>query len=167
MTSPRAIIAATLIVVATVAVVVSQVIPSAQETDPLLGTWKLNLAKSKYEPGPGPTAAMRTTVDRGGGVFLTPQAGTDPQGHAAFLQVAFKFDGEDYPMVIKDSPVINTISLKRADRYSFYFTLKADGNAVATVGAAIAKDGKSYTEQAKGTNPQGKPVNNIQVWEKQ
>jgi len=27
---------------------------SAQATDPRLGTWKLNVAKSKYEPGPAP-----------------------------------------------------------------------------------------------------------------
>lgn len=167
MTRPRAIVAATLVVIATVAVVVSQVIPAAHETDPLLGTWKLNLAKSKYEPGPGPKAVTRTIVDRGGSVFLTTQDGTDPQGNAAFLQVAFKFDGQDYPMVVKGSAVINTISLKRADRYSFYYTLKVDGKAMATVGAAIAKNGRSYTEQAKGTDPQGKPVNTVQVWEKQ
>jgi hypothetical protein len=35
----------------------------AQPTDPQVGTWKLNLAKSKYSPGPAPKSA---TKDRGG-----------------------------------------------------------------------------------------------------
>ena len=36
----------------------------AQPTDPQVGTWKLNLAKSKYEPGPSPQE--RYHKDRGG-----------------------------------------------------------------------------------------------------
>jgi len=29
---------------------------SAQASDPRIGTWKLNVAKSKYNPGPAPQA---------------------------------------------------------------------------------------------------------------
>src|SRR5205085_3569561 len=35
-------------------------------SDPNLGTWKLNLAKSKFSPGPGPQS-VTTTVREGGG----------------------------------------------------------------------------------------------------
>jgi len=33
---------------------VVQIVGVAQSSDPVLGTWKLNLAKSKYNPGPPP-----------------------------------------------------------------------------------------------------------------
>ena len=32
-------------------------------TDPFSGTWKLNLAKSKYEPGPAPKEKLITVVE--------------------------------------------------------------------------------------------------------
>ena len=37
----------------------------AQESDPLVGTWELNVAKSKYSPGPAPKSETRTYVVSG------------------------------------------------------------------------------------------------------
>src|SRR5271165_5608867 len=41
------------------------------QTNPLLGTWKLNTAKSKFDPGPGPKSLTRTVVAQGDGVKYT------------------------------------------------------------------------------------------------
>jgi len=51
--------------------VVSVVSLSAQERDPRIGTWKLNVAQSTYDPGPPPQSVTRTYEDRGGGVTLS------------------------------------------------------------------------------------------------
>src|SRR2546426_10145346 len=37
----------------------------AQGTDPVVGTWELNVVKSKYSPGPAPKSEMRTYVVAG------------------------------------------------------------------------------------------------------
>ena len=38
---------------------------AAQGADPLVGTWVLNVAKSKYTPGPAPKSETRTYVVAG------------------------------------------------------------------------------------------------------
>jgi hypothetical protein len=41
------------------------------ESDPLLGTWQLNLAKSKHTPGPGPKSATENIQRKGENRKLT------------------------------------------------------------------------------------------------
>jgi len=36
--------------------------PLIAQTNPFIGTWKLNVAKSKFEPGPAPKSQTRTVV---------------------------------------------------------------------------------------------------------
>src|SRR5215468_6544780 len=77
--------------------VVSVMSLSAQERDPRIGTWKLNVAQSTYDPGPPPQSVTRTYEDRGGGVTLFTIEGINAQGNPIFAQVAYKLDGKDYP----------------------------------------------------------------------
>ena len=41
------------------------------QSNPLVGTWKLNLTKSKYDPGPMPKSLTRTVEADGDGVKYT------------------------------------------------------------------------------------------------
>src|SRR5215510_5547687 len=43
---------------------------SAHERNPRMGTWKLNVAQSTYDPGPPPQSLTRTYENKGGGVML-------------------------------------------------------------------------------------------------
>jgi hypothetical protein len=58
----RFTVAWTLVIVATVAVVL------AQTTNPQIGTWKLNAAKSKYTPGTGLKSGTAKIEAAGSGV---------------------------------------------------------------------------------------------------
>jgi hypothetical protein len=44
---------------------------SAQSKDPFVGTWTLNVAKSKYNPGPPPKSQMTTYEAAGKGFKVT------------------------------------------------------------------------------------------------
>jgi len=52
---------------------------SAQATDPASGTWELNLAKSKFSPGPPPKSLTRTFEVTGADVKYTMK-GIDAEG---------------------------------------------------------------------------------------
>ena len=41
------------------------------QSNPLVGTWKLNVEKSKFDPGPAPKSLTRTVVAQGEGVKYT------------------------------------------------------------------------------------------------
>jgi hypothetical protein len=45
--------------------------PAFAQTNPAVGTWKLNVEKSKYNPGPAPKSLTRTLETQGDNVKYT------------------------------------------------------------------------------------------------
>jgi hypothetical protein len=45
--------------------------PAFAQTNPLVGTWKLDVTKSTFDPGPGPKRLTRTVEAQGDGVKYT------------------------------------------------------------------------------------------------
>jgi hypothetical protein len=147
--------------------VVSVMSLSAQERDPRIGTWKLNVAQSTYDPGPPPQSLTRTYEDRGGGVMLTTVEGINAQGNPIFQQAAYKFDGKDYPLAEIGAQTVRTVSYKLVDAYTVEIIVKTGGKVTVTLTQTVSKDGKTMTQPEKGTNAQGQPFNNLWVYEKQ
>ena len=106
---------------------------TAQEPDPFIGKWTANIAKSKFDPGPGPKTWSRTIVDRGNDVSLVTNEVASAEGAQLYQQMAFKPDGLEYPIATKGSPVIQTIALKRPDRLNVEYTLQVDGKVTSSV----------------------------------
>ena len=67
-------------------VVVASPFTLSQTADPFIGTWKLNVAKSKFDPGPPPKSVTWYFEDRGSGVILRTIEGIDAQGNRTFEQ---------------------------------------------------------------------------------
>ena len=59
-------------------------VANAQSTDPFVGTWRLNVAKSTYSPGPVPksitTTTQRNVASADGKTRTVTTTGTDAQG---------------------------------------------------------------------------------------
>jgi hypothetical protein len=136
---------------------------SAQGTDPAAGTWELNLAKSKFSPGPAPKSQTRTYEVTGADVKYTLK-GIDADGKPTLVQYTAKYDGKDYP--VTGSQDFDTISLKRVDAVTAQATLKKGGKMVQTATRVVSKDGKALTLTTIGTNAKGQPVNNVLVFDK-
>src|SRR5262245_7124739 len=62
----------------------------------VLGTWKLNIAASKF-PGPPPQTHVRSYRLDKDGVLVGVAVIVDAQGRPNFLQFAAKVDGKDHP----------------------------------------------------------------------
>ncbi len=135
----------------------------AQAADPASGTWELNLAKSKFSPGPPPKSLTRTFEVTGADVKYTLK-GIDAEGKPTLVQFTAKYDGKDYP--VTGSPDFDAISLKRVDAVTTDATLKKGGKVVQTSTRVVSKDGKTLTLTVKGTNAKGQTVNNVTVFDK-
>ena len=140
---------------------------SAQERDPRIGSWKLNVAQSTFDPGPPPQSLTRTYEDRGGGVTLATIEGINAQGNPIFQQAAYKFDGKDYPLATIGAQIVTTVSEKLVDAYTVEIIVKTGGKVTVTLTQTVSKDGKTMTHREKGTNAQGQPFSNVGVYEKQ
>ena len=138
---------------------------SAQDKDPRVGTWKLNVAKSKYDPGPAPQGQTLTVEPSGKGEKLTSEV-TTADGKKVTSAYTANYDGKDYPLT-GSTLGADKVSLKRVDARTTERTDKKDGKVIQTIRRVVSADGKTMTATAKGTNAEGKPINNVVVFERQ
>jgi hypothetical protein len=124
------------------------------------GTWKLNTAKSKFDPGPGPTGA---TVIIGEDNKIQYSAET-PDGKSTSWSVLPTADGT--PAAIVGMGENSTLVEKRIDGRHVEHTWKV-GSGTQTGRSVISKNGKTMTYTLTGTSPDGKPVHNVEIFEKQ
>ncbi len=148
--------------VLTAAVVVGMLSTAAfaQAPDPWIGTWKLNVAKSKG------AKSGSTTIEAAGkgikfGVDLVLADGT-----ASKWGFTANFDGKDYP-ITGSSPWGNAVMVTRVDGKTLRITSKQDGKVLTTSTIVISDDGKTRTTTTKGTDVKGQPVNVMSLYEKQ
>ena len=137
----------------------------AYAADNSLGTWKLNMEKSKSDPMPGPVKSLTTTrAGSDGGVKVTT-TGERADGTPINASYAAKYDGKEY--AVTGAPY-DTIAIKQVNANTFTSTQKMkDGKYHTTVRTVISKDGKTMTGTVQGTDADGKPTNNVMIWDKQ
>ena len=134
---------------------------------PFVGTWKTNIVKSKFIPGPPPAAGKGETVTitaQDNGIILVAD-GWYADGKHFHVTFAAKFDGKDYPYTGTSNA--DTIALKRIDAYTFDSVSKKGGKELGRNRTVISKDGKTMTRTIKGKNAEGQETINIRVYDKQ
>src|SRR6476661_3543596 len=72
-------------------------VQSPQALERFAGTWKQNIAKSKYDPGPGLKSQTAVIKVSEGGLLLTADT-VNPQDQKNHVEIPEKFDGKDYPL---------------------------------------------------------------------
>ena len=136
------------------------------QNDSLVGTWKLNLTKSKYDPGPAPKSLTRTVAAEGDGVKYT-FAGVADDGTALSYSFTVHFDGKDNPVTGNMPGGVDAISAKRVDSNHYVATTKKGGKEIGTAHVEVAKDGKVTTVDSTGTTASGAKSHDVQVYDKQ
>lgn len=153
------------IVVLAVAVLAVTALAAEQAKDPFVGTWRLNVAKSKYSPGPAPKSITSTYEAAGQGYKVT--VNNEPaSGPAQQYSYTSTLDGKDTP-VTGNNPNADTIAVKRIDANTLELVNKKAGKVTTTQRNVVSADGKTRTVTTTGTDAQGQKVNNVAVFEKQ
>ena len=137
------------------------------DDNPLLGKWKINLAKTKYNAGTPPKNQVITYDMVGEAVRLTAEI-DNAQGHQTNSYTA-KYDGKDYPFTstARDAVTGQTVRLKRVNANTTQRTNWFQGKQIGTVTEVVSNGGKTLTRTQKGVNAQGQPIDNVQVLDKQ
>jgi hypothetical protein len=138
------------------------------QTDPRVGTWKLNLAKSKFVPGPAPKSLTLTYEATATGLTGLTQ-GTDQEGkpiNPDKNKVTIILDGKDHKTQTTNA-AYNTTAWTRVDANTWNIVRKKDGKTTQTVKNVVSKDGKTLTITTTGVNAEGKTINNKAVYDKQ
>jgi hypothetical protein len=134
--------------------------PSPQNDDLLLGTWLLDVSKSRYTPGPPPKSQTRTYEKHRLGIRATVKT-VQADGRSTTVQTVYDFDNMEHP--VTGSEEVDAIVMKRIDAYTAEGTLTHAGREIGSLRRLIAKDGKSMTVTLQRMAP---PANNVEVYEK-
>jgi hypothetical protein len=147
------------------ALVAYSLVGAAQAPQSTLGTWKLNVAKSKYSPGPAPRSqTTRIETVPGGGAKFTVDA-VDAAGKSTRQEYVTMFDGKDTEVKGAAAPTTRTYS--RIDDRGYQYVERVNGKVTTTTRSTISADGKTRTNVGTGTGADGKPVNNTTVYGRQ
>ena len=134
----------------------------AQSKDSLVGTWKLNAAKStglSYKSG---TSKIEPA---GAGVkFTVDLVGAD--GTVNKWAFTANYDGKDNPVTGK-SPYGDTVALERVDANTTRIISKLGGKVMTTQTIVVSADGKTRTTTSKGTDANGQKIDSVSFYEKQ
>lgn len=142
----------------------TSVVSAAAGDDLFSGTWKVNPAKSVFDPGPGLQAQIvkfETTAE--GMKVVIDSTGAD--GKTIHSEWTGKFDGKDYPM--KGDPNVDTRSFKKVDDHTLDIIAKKGGKVLTTTRTVYSKDGRTRVSTQTGTDPQGRKVQHRIFSEKQ
>ncbi|HLW25876.1 MAG TPA: hypothetical protein VKT22_16095 [Steroidobacteraceae bacterium] len=136
---------------------------TALAADAVDGTWKLNVAKSKFS-GTAPQSGTRVYTEGAGGTTLDQKLiGAD--GKEMSLHVTLAYDGKPHP--ISGNPDADSGTAKAINAHTTDFTLTKGGKVVGTVHRVVSADGKTLTVHNKGTHADGTAYDDTLVFDKQ
>jgi hypothetical protein len=137
----------------------------AQAQEPLFGTWKMNVAKSKYSPGPVPKSNISKWESFEDGVKFTGDV-VPVNGEPQHYESSGKFDGKDNP-VIGNNPDADTMAFSKIDARTYEVVSKKGGKRTITARIVVAADGKTRVSTQTGKSVAGETLKHTVIYEKQ
>lgn len=133
------------------------------QSNPFVGTWKLEVAKSKFRPGPAPRGAIRTWSPSGK-INVKGIGGT---GKPISYGYMFRADGKLHPTWGSIPNGSSSVSSKWLNAKTVVFHFVRHGRRIERTTYTLSNGGKTLTMRAKGTIPNGTAFNNVMVWSRQ
>ena len=148
------------------AVVFATALPQAglAQSNPWLGMWKLNLAKSTYAPGQAPRSS--TYNFQVAGVNLTNTVETvDAAGSSTTTVNPHIYDGQTHPLA--GNPNADARNYTRVDPNTVISASMKGGKLVQVTTIVLSQDGRTITTTGRGVDAKGQQVNSVAVYDKQ
>jgi hypothetical protein len=140
-----------------------------------VGTWKLNVAKSKFSTGTALKSGTVKVEAAGVGVKFTVDQVVDTVPvlfqkpgfiEVRHWEVTANYDGKDNP-VTGNNPNGDMVACTRINATTIRAVSKKGGRVTVTQTFVVSSDGKTWTNTTTGTNALGQTVNVVEVYDKQ
>lgn len=127
----------------------------------LLGVWRVDLARSRYYPGPPPVSETRTFSRDKDGVKGTVERRL-PNGRQELIEYRADFDQE---YGVSGTDAYDAVRFRRIDAYTADAVLSHAGRVFGTARRVISPDGKTMTITFRQEDPS--LVKNLVVYRKE
>jgi hypothetical protein len=131
--------------------------------DPILGTWKLNVEKSKFSAGTALTAGIRIYTEDNG-LYTLVQKLTGADGKDMSTRSTYR-DSKEEKQAAPGS--VDATLAKKVDANTWDFELKKNGKVVGHVHRTVSADGKTLTVHNTGMQANGIIGDQTLVFDKQ
>ncbi len=136
------------------------------QSDPLIGTWKLNLSKSIYDPGPPPRSLVHQYESVGKDTYKNSRELVDANGKSSHRELMLVFDGKEHHSANPSSRSDASMD-RRIDAYNLEGMSMKGGKLITVFMRFVSLDGKTLTFKTMGTDAEGKPFSRVEVFDKQ
>jgi hypothetical protein len=139
--------------------------PSSEikQSDPLVGTWTLNLDRSKFRPALVPRSMTMTFEQTPAGLHgvsvVTLRDGTSSRN-----EYTAAYDGRDYPIVGVAN--VDTVSIRQIDTLTSERVDKRAGKRVQSYTRQVYSDGRTLVVTQKGTDATGARVDHLMIFDR-
>ena len=148
------------------AVMVFAMSARARAEDAFVGTWKLNLAKSQFDPNHRPLDGTMTFEVGPDGSYLMTAEGTKEGGEKVKEHPqSFLVDGQPRP--IPEMPALSGVATKPDPNTIRGEARRQDGSVVGSATYVVSPDGRSLKATVSGTDDQLRSFTQITVWDRQ
>lgn len=137
---------------------------TAFAADPIVGTWKLNVEKSKFSSGHELKDGTRV-YSEADGVYTLEQKVTRADGKEMSARTQYS-DGKDMKQGDANSAA-DTTHAKKVSARTWDFELRRDGKVVGHVHRVVSADGKTLTVHNTGAQLSGVTGDDTLVFDKQ
>ena len=135
--------------------------------DLTVGTWKLNVAKSKFVPSTESPTKELTEVKRDLGNDQVEITETGSRTDGSKISVKFTHPQKGGLITDSSTPKGQMAVATVIGPSELYETVLQNGKQIEVYHVVVSKDGKTLTVTDKGTDDKGKPFENISIFDKQ
>jgi hypothetical protein len=147
---------------------------AAVAADPIIGTWKLNVAKSKFshvlladQKQAAPKEGMEVYREIEGDQIEFTSKGTRTDGSSDSTKWTWPRQGGLVRRLDAPLPAETIYVETVAEPGNWYVTILQKGKQVRLIHKIFSKDGKTMTQTLTGADAQGKPFEQVQVFDRQ
>jgi hypothetical protein len=142
----------------------SAVMAAGSDADPVVGTWKLNLAKSTFGGGPALKSQIRTYSQSARGITLKMKT-VSADGKETTTQATYQMNGNDFPSM--GNPDFDSLSGLQIDTNTAEFTLKRAGKQIGKIRRTVSNDRQTLTINFLMANAKGVQISELTVFDRQ
>lgn len=111
-------------------------------SDPFIGTWKLDLGRSSFTPGPPPKAKTLIFSATADGVLID-ETEVEPDGQVLTFKIPYARGGKPTPQ--NASPAYDMLSVTQPDAYTADWKVMRKGEVIGFAKATVSRDGRILT----------------------
>ncbi len=137
----------------------------AAKMDAIVGDWKLNAAKSKFDPAPGMQKFEGKITAGGDGTYTYKSEWVEGDGTPGHLEYTSALDGKAVPVTGYEA--VDSVKVTKVNATTLKAVFTRNGKVVERETQTLSADGKSVQDLDTGKDEKGKPFTDHLVLDKQ